>query len=244
MLFISAGVATIPSVEMIKGSVDFPAESKPAKGLFLLSRGGGDVPTRSCLDGYPPLPASELNPAAARGKDSDSNGHAGWFGFAAASWLPDGCSHPCFKWGEKSSTAPGQEQQGKDALVALPQSISQDCLPGRAEPGFSAQFWERKGLSRSPAVLIPRLQLPQHLPSGIQERKAAGGLAGRASWRCDWMKSHFPPVTQQATLSSWMRNAGEAPHRQLPPCPRPSVHAAPRLPSCIPARGDMRLPPD
>lgn len=58
MLFISAGMATIPTVEMIKGFADFPAESKQAKGLFLLSGGGGFVPMQSCSRGYLLLLAS------------------------------------------------------------------------------------------------------------------------------------------------------------------------------------------
>lgn len=59
MLLIAARKATTPTVEMIKGSADFPAESAPAKGLLLWGADGwGFVPVESCWDGYPPLLAS------------------------------------------------------------------------------------------------------------------------------------------------------------------------------------------
>lgn len=47
-----------------------------------------------------------------------------------------------------------------DAPVTLLQGIPQDCLTGRAEQGFSAQFWEREGPTQSLGALIPQLWLP------------------------------------------------------------------------------------
>lgn len=46
------------------------------------------------------------------------------------------------------------------------------------------------GASPSPSLLRPG--------DGIQGRKGVCGLAGKSSRRCDWVKSHFPPVTQRA----------------------------------------------
>lgn len=64
--------------------------------------------------------------------------------------------------------------------------------------GFQLSFGKGKVFHEVLWFSSPSSSCPQHLPAGIQERKAACGLAGKASWRCDWMKSHFPPVTQQA----------------------------------------------
>lgn len=111
----------------------------------------------------------------------------------------------------------------------------------RQRAGNGRVFCEALGLSSRSSGC------PKHLPGGIQERKDACGLAGEASWRCDWMKSHFPPVTQQATneLPDEERQRStylQAPSLpkiplsiQLPPSPRPYT---PVHPCTDPGRGE------
>ena len=70
---------------------------------------------------------------------------------------------------------------------------------GEQSWGFRLGFGEVRVFHEALGLSSPSFSCPQHLLGGIQERKDACGLVEEASWRCDWMKSHFPPVTQQAT---------------------------------------------
>lgn len=175
MVFISAGVATIPSVEMIKGSADFPAESKPAKGLFLLGRGGGDVPTRSCLDGYPPLPASELNPAAARGKDSDSNGHAGWFGFAAASWSQMDIPIGVLSGVRRAAQPQGKSSKGRMLLWPFRRAFHRTACPAEQSRGSQLSFGKGKVFHEALRFSSPASSCPNTYRVGSRKGKPPAG---------------------------------------------------------------------
>lgn len=143
----------------------------------------------------------------------------------------DGCSHWCCRWGGKSSVAPGQEQQGpvvrgrREGMLLSPfcTAFRRTACLGEWSQGFQLSFGKGRVFHEALGLSSPSSGCPEHLPGGIQERKDACGLAGEASWRCDWMKSHFPPVTQQATTELRTRNGGEAPTCKLPPCLR-SLH--------------------
>lgn len=112
------------------------------------------------------------------------------------------------------------------------------CL-GEWNRGFWLSFGKGRVFHKALGFSSPSSSCPEHLLGGIQERKDACGLAGEASWRCDWMKSHFPLVTQQATNELWTRNGGKAPTCKLPPCLRsfwPSSPPAPMHPCPAPGR--------
>lgn len=159
----------------------------------------------------------------------------------------DGCSHRCWRWGEKSSIAPEQGWRGsvvrgrKEGMLLLyfhRVFRGAACL-GEWNRGFWLSFGKGRVFHKALGFSSPSSSCPEHLLGGIQERKDACGLAGEASWRCDWMKSHFPPVTQQATNELWTRNGGKAPTCKLPPCLRsfwPSSPPAPMHPCPAPGR--------
>lgn len=86
MFLISAEMATVPTVKMIKGFVDFPAESKPAKGLLLLGSGGGFVPMQSLGTKLGQVSATISKLTCHSKKEGLSNGDAISFKSAAASW--------------------------------------------------------------------------------------------------------------------------------------------------------------
>lgn len=163
---------------------------------------------------------------------------------------PGGCSHGCCRWGEKSSVAPGQGRRGPVAggrregmpsppfrgAFRLPRERGAGVFGlSRQRAGNGRVFHEALGLSSRSSGC------PKHLPGGIQERKDACGLAGEASWRCDWMKSHFPPVTQQATTELPDEERRRSTYLQAPSLPKIplSIQLPPapaRPPPCIPAR--------